>query len=64
MGSGSGRVTYDTKIISAAGQAGWFSWEYPVFTPPNHLALFEIGEMILKGRKPKSGGLKVLYNKE
>ena len=33
---------------------GGFSCEYPVFIPPNHLALFEIREMILKGRKPKS----------
>ena len=33
---------------------GVFSWEYPVFTPSNHLALFEIREMILEGRKPKS----------
>ena len=64
MGLGSGRVTYETKIVSAAGQAGWFSWEYLVFTPPNHLALFEMREMILKGRKPKPNGLKVLYNKE
>ena len=33
---------------------GGFSWEYPVFTPLNYLALFEMREIILKGCKPKS----------
>ena len=36
-----------------AGQVRWFFLEYPVFTPPKRLALFEMREMILKGRKPK-----------
>ena len=52
--SGSGRVKCETKLFLLLVRRGSFSWEYPVFTPPKCLAMFEMREMILKGRKPKS----------
>ena len=54
MGSGSVRVKCETFVSLLWVRRGVFSWEYPVFTPPNHLALFEMREIILKGRKSKS----------
>ena len=43
---------WDKKLFLLQVRWGGFSWEYPVFTPPNQLALSEMREMILKGRKP------------
>ena len=33
---------------------GGFSWGFPVFEPPNNMALFKVNEIILTGSKPKS----------
>ena len=55
MDSGSGRVKFETKrFVLLRIRRGGFSREYSVITPPKRLALFEMREMILKGRKPKS----------